>query len=493
MGDPLLIGLDLGTTNGKVACYDLKGRLQVEVRHAYSTRFPQQGWAEQDPKDWIDALGLGLHDVAVELGNRVEDVEGLSLSAFGPGIVCVDDDGYPLAPCPTWQDVRCFPHGKRLLEAVGPNWIGHGAPLAAFPAKLLWMREEFPQIYAKTSFVTPVKGFLLHWLTGNATTDPSSGPGSMEWWLPAIKYAGWDVKSLPRILPSTEIVGGLLGSIAKKVGLKSGLPVFTGLNDGATATLGSGAVHLGDCVITIATSGVVRVLQPKRADPKIVLKNFLFTWPYVEGLWVVGGFTYSAASSLQWLADQFGIPRDPTSYNAFLAEAEKVPIGSRGVLFLPYIAGRGTPESDPDMRGGFLHLSIGHGRAEMVRAVLEGIAFALRDIFDVFKKLGFTIQKIRLTGGGIQSTLWRQIIIDVLNQSASRADGDSTLGNAMIVAVGLKYYKDFASAADGMVTQHPIEKTNNDAVVAYERLYRVFTENREAISDTPRFKIREET
>jgi xylulokinase len=490
MGDPLLIGMDLGTTNGKVACYDLSGCCYAEAKHGYSTRFPQQGWAEQDPKDWIDALGLGLQEVAFELGQRVEDVVGLSLSAFGPGIVLVDKDGYPLAPCPTWQDVRCFPYGERLLNAVGPNWIGHGAPLAAFPAKLLWVKDEFPQIQARAAFVTPIKGFLLHWLTGKVVTDPSSGPGAMNWWLPAIEYVGWDVNQLPEILGFTDMVGGLRRSIAQNVGLKAGLPVFTGLNDGASATLGSGAVRLGDCVITIATSGVVRVLLPDRVDPEIVLKHFLFTWPYVESLWVGGGFTYSAASSLQWLADQFGIPRDPVSYSALLAEAESVPIGSRGILFLPYIAGRGTPNPDPDLRGSFLHLSIDHGQAEMVRSVLEGVAFALREIFDAFTNLGFVIRRILVTGGGAQSALWRQIIVDVLNQRASRAEGDSTLGNAMVVAVGQGYYQDFSSAADRMVTQHPSDKSNTDAFTHYERLYRIFTENREAVSNTPRFKIR---
>ncbi len=485
MTTPLLIGIDLGTTNGKVACYDLKGCLHAKASHSYPTYYPHPGWAEQNPLDWLLALEKGLREVAGKLGSRIDDVIGMAVSTFGPGMVIIGEDGEPLAPCPTWQDRRCYPQGKRLLEAVGNNWIGHGAPLSAFPAKLLWAIDEIPEITARAKCITPIKGFLLYWLTGKITTDPSSGPGAIRWWAPAIEFAGWDIKRLPQILAPTESPGGLREAIAKQVGLKAGVPVFTSLNDGAAATLGSGAVHLGDSVATIATNGAARVLLSKRVKPEIALERCLFTWPFLDELWVCGGLTFNGANSLRWLADQFSIPRDDVSYDALFADAARVPAGSRGVLFLPYLGGRGTPDPKPDLRASFLHLSIKHKRAELTRAVLEGIAFSLREIYDEFERLKFDVDTVRLTGGGARSPLWRQIIVNVLNRPASLAEGDSTLGNAMVAAVGLGYYQDFSTAAEEMVTQQTFQGPDPEAVVIYERLYKRFYEIRDVMLNSP--------
>lgn len=487
MGEPLLIGIDLGTTNGKIACYDLLGNLQASAAHSYQTHYPRPGWVEQYPEDWIAAIIKGMREVVEELGSRVADVSGLALSSFGPGLVIIDDDGNPLAPCPTWQDSRCIPHGERLLEEVGNGWIGLGAPLTAFPAKLLWAIEEMPELVARASILTPIKGFLLHWLTGQAAEDPSSGPGALNWWAPAIEFAGWDIERLPRVLSPTESPGVLRESLAKKIGLKSGIPVFTSLNDGASATLGSGAINLGDSVTTIATNGAARLLMSERLDLDVALKHSYFTWPFVDGLWICGGFTYSGASSLQWLADQFGVPRASASYDELLAEAEKVPIGSRGVLFMPYLGGRGTPDPNPELRGGFLRVRLEHGRAELTRSVLEGIAYALREIYDGFSRLGFDVESVRLTGGGARSELWRQIIVDVLNLPAIQAGGDSTLGNAIVAAVGLGYHPTFQTACKAMVIPLAHEKPDPDHVAAYQRLFTSFTNTRDELVSLKQF------
>lgn len=491
MGEPLLIGLDLGTTNGKTACYDASGRLLAESIHSYPTHFPRPSWYEQDPADWIAALEAGLKDVAVKLDALSQNVAGIAVSNFGPGLVLMDEDGNSLAPCPTWQDERSRPHGQRLVDAVGSGWIGLGPPLNSLPAKLFWAMEEMPELIARTKMVTDIKGFLMTWLTGKSATDPSSGPGAQTWWEPVFEYIGWPSSRLPRVLAATESTGNLREGLARRVGLKPDIPVFTGVNDGAAATIGSGAVSLGNSVITLATNGACRLVISKKLDPEILLARHMFSWPLIEERWICGGFTCSGAGSLQWLADQFGLPRDPVVYEALLEQASTVPPGSRGVLFLPYLSGRGTPQARPDLRGGFLNLGLEHGRNEMTRAVLEGIAFALREIYAEFKRQDLNIGTIHITGGGARSKLWRQIVASVLNRPVILAGGDSTLGDAMVAAVGMGLYANFNSAARKMVTIW--ERDDPYQTETYEKLYAAFVQTRDQLMEIPCFKSSEMT
>jgi xylulokinase len=485
MSDPLFIGIDLGTTNGKVACYDRQGHLLASAMHGYETHFPEPGWYEQNPADWLNALEQGLSEAASILGARRSHVAGLAVSNFGPGLVMVDQDGAPLAPCPTWQDKRCEPQGQRLLDAVGTDWIGLGTPLGAFPAKVLWAIENQPELAAQAVQMLDIKGYLMRWLTGSAATDPSSGPGSGAWYAPAFEAAGWPVERLSRVVRPTSTAGGLRTELARRIGLPSGLPVFAGINDGAAATLGSGVVRLGQSIITLATNGVARLVIQKRLAVSTILNSFMFSWPYIDDLWLCGGFTLSGAGSLQWLADLFGIPRDPEAYDALLAEAADVPPGSRGVVFVPYLLGRGTPHADPDRRGGFVHVGLTHGRAELARAVLEGITFALAEIYGAFAALGFEVQDIRLTGGGARSPLWRQIIADVLKRPVVMAGGDSTLGSAIVTAVGLGVYRDFTTATAEMV--HPLAEAEPRAEQSalYDQIIGYFIQTRDALMQSP--------
>lgn len=489
MAEPLLIGIDLGTTNGKVACYDGQGRLQAEASHSYPTYRPQPGWHEQDPRDWIAALGRGLREVTDQLGSRVNDVAALAVSSFGPGLVMLDATGEPLMHCPTWQDERSRPQGQRLVEAVGTGWIGPAPPLTGFPAKLLWAVEEVPHLVARAAWVMGIKDYLLYWLTGQVVTEPSGIAGGMEWYAPAFEHIGWPLERLPRVIAPTASAGGLREELALQTGLRAGIPVFAGLNDGAAATLGSGAVQVGDSVATLATNGVARLVLAERIPPDDVLRRHLFTWPYVSGLWVGGGITHSGAGSLQWLADLLGLPRDAVAYDALLAEAAEVPRGSGGVTFLPYLAGRGTPEADPDLRGGFVGVGLEHGRAHLARAVLEGIAFALREIYAEFERLGMMAGPVRLTGGGGRSALWRQILADVLQRPITRAGGDSTLGVVIVAAVGLGLYPDFASAVGTMSKPLAHEEPDPEGVAAYAALFDAFIRTRDALLHAPRARV----
>lgn len=485
MDDPLLIGIDLGTTNGKAACYDLHGQLQASAARGYPTHYPQPGCYEQQPADWLAALEEALSEVVAALGPRVDRVAGLSLSNFGPGLVMVDQDGAPLAPSPTWQDERCAPQGQRLIDAVGLEWIGMGVPLTAFPARVLWALEEQPGLAAQAEQMLDIKGFLMRWLTGTAVTDLSSGPGAAEWYAPAFEFAGWPVERLSRVMRAAERAGELREDVARRTGLPPGLPVFAGINDGAAATLGSGVVAAGQSIITLATNGVARLVVREQLDRRLLLDRLLFSWPYLDSLWLLGGFTRSGAGSLQWLADLLSVPRDQVAYDALLDEASGVPPGSRGVVFLPYLSGRGTPLTDAERRGGFLHVGLAHGRAELVRALLEGVTFALAEIYAEFKRLGFETGSLHLTGGGARSALWRQIIADVLRCPVTYAGGDATLGSAMVAAVGLGLHPDFASAAEAMVRSLAYSEPDAARAAVYDGVFDYFSQTRDALLESP--------
>lgn len=480
----LLLGMDLGTTNAKVACYDLNGKLHASANRPMNTQYPFPGFYEQNPNDWITGLTQCINNVVSQLGSRSSQIKGLSLSNFGPGLVMLDDDQV-IAPCPTWQDERCWEQGQRLIEEVGPEWIGFGIPQTGFPARVLYAIENQHGLVSKTEKMYDIKAFLMEWLTGQGVTDPSSGPGANGWHQDAFDFIGWPLEKLPQVKQSTEMVGVIREELAVQTELPKDLPIFTGLNDGAAATAGSGVVNLGDCIITLATNGVVRLVLPERVQSEILLERALFSWPFIDNSWICGGSTLSGAGSLQWLADLFEVPNTNEAYLDLLEEAACVCPGSRGVVFLPYLSGRGTPDIDPKVRGGFVHLGLEHGRGEMLRALLEGITFAIAEIYIELQRIAQFKKSIRITGGGARSNLWQQIISDVLNTPIIHAGGDATLGCAMVAAVGLGFYSSFSDAVNNMV--HPISKVVPDHADSHEyrEVFHYFLKTRDAVLTAP--------
>jgi sugar (pentulose or hexulose) kinase len=355
-------------------------------------------------------------------------------------------------------------------------------PFAAFPAKLCWFTEAHPALARRTALALGVKAYLVHWLTGVYATDPSSEPGRTEAWRPMCGACGWSLDRLAPVRPAAEPVGGLLAERARAFGLRPGLPVVLGLNDGASATLGNGALHPGEAVLTLGTNGVLYLVAGQAAPAPLRLDQAIFSWPFVEGRFVIGGQTKCGAASLQWLAGVLQAERgEGFSFDTMLQDSADRPPGSHGVTFLPYLMGEGTPRDDPRATGSFVGLTLAAGRGDLVMAVLEGVAFALRDVLEALAAVHPIHVPLGITGGGARSPLWRQIVADVLNRPLRHAQGDSCLGAAMLAAVGAGLYPSPAAACRGM-QETPLEvRPRPEAVAAYAHLYGEFCRRRDAL------------
>lgn len=452
--EALFLGLDLGTTNAKAAAYDLQGRLVGAGTAAYPTAYPQPGWAEQRPADWQTTLTAAIRQLMSTLGRHKNDLVAIGLSAHGPGVVLVDEQGQPLLPTsPTWQDSRCLAQGQWLIEQVGLGWAGQGMADNSFPPKLRWIIEHHPEVARRARYALGVKDFLVHWLTGEFATEPTTTSGSVNWWTPVFDACNWPVDRLPAIVPSTTIIGKVRAALVEQLGLPRALPVVMGISDGASATLSMGAIQSGDMVLTLATAGVIRTILAKPLAAETRLTHNLFYWPYVNDQWIAGGQLKAAASALEWFARS----HPETSLDALLTATEQSPPGSNGVCFVPYLMGRGSPHPNPDATGAFLGLTLNSQQGDLVRAVLEGVAYEFRTLRDELVGLGQPCTGLRMSGGGTRSALWRQILAGVLARPLTHYTADSTLGAAMMAAVGSGYHVTLADAVAQMV--RPAETT----------------------------------
>jgi sugar (pentulose or hexulose) kinase len=485
---PLFLGLDLGSTNAKAALYDSQGTLVGEQAVAYPTDYSQPGGAEQRLTDWTDALTQACRGLMAKIGDRSRDLAAIGLAAHGPGVILLDGAGAPLLPTsPTWQDTRCTAHGETLLKTVGTAWTGLHIARNSFPAQLKWIAERDPAQAAQAHYAVGIKDYLIYWLTGALLTEPTQVAGGHEWAPALIAASGWTVTQLPRVAPATQIAGLVRPALVRALGLSSALPVVSGLADGAAATLSMGAIHPSQAVLTLATSGVIRVVMPAAVAPTVQLTHNLFCWPYVEGRWIAGGHIKAAAGALHWLHGVLAPTALAPTLTDLLANAAESPVGSRGVIFLPYLLGRGSPCADEMARGAFLGLSPAHDRSDMTRAVLEGVAFAYRDVLDDFVAMGHAISKLHVSGGGAANPLWRQILADVLQRPLIYYSADSTLGAAMVAAIGTGHCANVQAAVTAMV--QPGERTEPAAAQSerYEAVLQTYRAWRDRLYDVRRF------
>ena len=459
VADQLVVGLDLGTTRCKAVAVAPDGQVAASAASAYPLNSPHPGWAEQSAQ----AVWQGAAGALIELYAQVPAAKlaGISLSGAMHSLLPVDAAGEPLAPAATWADQRASAQAQQLRQRAEGQGLYQrtGCPLQApyHVAKLRWWQEAAPEVARRAARFVTLKDYVLWRLAGTWATDQGMASTTglfdihrLAWDEVALGLAGVTANQLPALVPPAEVVGAITPASAAATGLPAGLPVVPGTSDGGTANLGSGAVRAGQSVISMGTSGAVRrvVAQPL-LDPQ------QRTWCYVllEGRWFAGGAINNAGLALQWVRERFyaDVAGDE-GYARLSAEAGEVAPGAGGVHFLPYFTGERSPYWNPEARALLNGLGLDHTRAHVARAVLEGVAYCLADVWEVLIAEVPASGEVRLTGNVTHNPVWAQIVADVLGVvlNADEAADASALGAALLGHLALGHVRQLEEAAAGL-------------------------------------------
>lgn len=447
---------------------------------------PQLGWAEQDPRDWWRAACVAIKECLAKAGSGADEIAAVGLSGQMHGLVMLDAAGEVLRPALIWCDQRTEEEcraitarvgAKRLIELVGnPALTGFTLP------KIWWVRTHEPQIWSRVRSVMLPKDYVCFKLTGARATDVADASGTLlfdvanrRWSSQMLQASELQPEILPQVFESPQISGRVAKDGAEASGLREGTPVVAGGGDQAAGAVGMGIVDPGNVSATIGTSGVVfAATSTPVVEPKGRIHTFCHAIP---GRWHVMGVTQGAGLSLRWFRDQFC---SGASYDALMKEAAEAPAGADGLLWAPYLMGERTPHLDPNARGALVGLTAQHTRLHVIRAILEGVAFSLRDTFTIFRELGVPVESIRLGGGGARSSIWRQIQADVYGMPVDliAAEEGAAYGAGLLAGVGAGVWRSVEAACGAAVhvAKHvePIAKNvelMNRQYEEYRKLY----------------------
>lgn len=483
------LGIDVGTGGTRAVLIDEAGRVKASATGEHAPfASPQTGWAEQDPRDWWRAATVAIRECLQESATPPEDIQCIGFSGQMHGAVILDARGEVLRPSIIWCDQRTAAQCAAITEKVGADRL---IELTCNPAltgftlpKLLWVREFEPDIWSNVRTVLLPKDYVRFRLTGDTATDVADASGTLlfdvaarQWSTAMLAAAEIDQSLMPRAYESPEVTGVVSIDGAEATGLRAGTPVVAGGGDQAAGAVGMGIVRAGTVSATIGTSGVVFAASDKPAlDPKGRVHTFCHAVP---GRWHVMGVTQGAGLSLRWFRDQFGTRvddgRDP--YEILTEEAAKVSPGANGLVWTPYLMGERTPHLDPAARAALVGLTANHTRAHVVRAILEGVAFSLRDTFEIFKQMKVPAEEVRLGGGGARSPLWRQIQADVYGQAVKTvsAEEGAAYGAALLAGVGAGAWPSVDAACDVAVQINSVIEPDEESARIMNRQYQTFT------------------
>jgi xylulokinase len=487
------IGIDSSTTATKALLMDDQGTVVAVASHEYLFETPQPLWSEQDPALWWDATVKSIRDVLLKAGVDGAEIGGLGLTGQMHGLVLLDEKGEVLRPAILWNDQRTGAQCEEIHSIVGKQRfieVTGNVALTGFTApKIMWVRENEPDVYAKTRQILLPKDYVRFKLTGVYAMDRAGGAGTVLFdvkertWSPEVlEKLGIDPALLPPTFEGAAITGNIDAEAAALTGLKAGIPVVGGGGDQAAGAVGVGAVRSGVVGLVLGTSGVVFATTPSALiEPEGRLHAFCHAVP---DRWHFMGVMLSAAGSLRWYRDTLAPGVD---FDDLLAPAADVSAGSDGLLFLPYLTGERTPHPDPLARGAFVGLTVRHSRAHLTRAVLEGVAFGLRDSFELIKSAGLPgIEQVRVSGGGAKSPLWRQILADVFDAelvTVNTTEG-AAYGAALLAGVGVGVWPDVDAACDACVKVTGSTAVQPEMVPVYEEVYRAYTKLYPALKPT---------
>src|SRR5580658_8287225 len=439
------LGMDVGTSGTRAVLVDEQGRVvsSASEEHApFRTEHP--GWAEQDPEDWWRAALIAIRGAIAAAPASRQPIAGVGLTGQMHGAVLLDKDGEVLRPSLIWCDTRTQPECDWLTAKIGYERLIELTCNPALPnftlTKLLWVKTHQPEIFAKIRHVMCPKDYVRYRLTGEFAIDVQEASGTLlldvahrRWSREMAEVAGIDMNWLPKLYESPEVCARISEKAAGATGLKAGTPVVAGAGDQGAGAVGMGILQPGSVSATIGTSGVVFAAT---ADPTKDPKGRLHTFCHaVPGLWHVMGVTQSAGLSFRWLKETFFAGQD---YDALTAAAAKVPAGSEGLIWAPYLLGERTPHLDPQVRAAFAGISTIHSAPHFTRAVLEGVAYSLQDTFTLFAELGIPVSGIRLGGGGARGPLWRKIQAGIYGHAVEvlTAEEGGAFGSALMAGVG---------------------------------------------------------
>ena len=473
------IGIDLGTSAVKLLLMDSDGKILNIVSKEYPLFFPHPGWSEQKPEDWYEKSIEGLKELTKDIDKS--KVAGISFGGQMHGLVILDKDDNVIRPAILWNDGRTTEECDYLNNVIGKDKLSEYTANISFTGftapKVLWVKNKEPENFAKIAKIMLPKDYLAYKLTGVHCTDVSDASGML---LFDVKNRTWSKEMceicsvkpewLAKIYESYEKVGTLLPDVAKELGFPETTIVAAGAGDNAAAAVGTGTVGDGRCNISLGTSGTIFISSKKFGVDSF---NALHSFAHADGTYHLMGCMLSAASCNKWWMDDIIGTKD---YAAEQKAIEK--LGENHVYFLPYLMGERSPLNDPFARGTFTGLTMDTTRADMTQAVLEGVAFALRDSFEVAKSLGIKIERTKICGGGAKSPLWKKMIANILNIKVDVIESEEgpSMGGAMLAAVAAGEYSSVEEIADKFVKVVDTVEPEPELVAKYEERYKQFKE-----------------
>ena len=471
------IGVDLGTSAVKLLLMEESGKIEKIVSREYPLYFPHPGWSEQNPEDWMKEAMAGIKELTSEIDRS--QVAGIGCGGQMHGLVTLDAEDHVIRPAILWNDGRTGAETEYLNTVVGKDKLSQYTANIAFAGftapKILWMKKNEPENFAKVKKIMLPKDYLAYCMTGSFCTDLSDASGMLLldvknrcWSKEMLEICGITEEQLPKLYESWQVVGTLKPEIASELGLSADVKFVAGAGDNAAAAVGTGTVGDGQCNISLGTSGTVFISSK---DFGVDENNALHSFDHADGRYHLMGCMLSAASCNKWWSEEILNTKD------FAKEQEGiVKLGENQVFFLPYLMGERSPHNNPDARAVFFGMSMDTTREEMTQAVLEGVAFGLRDSLEVARSLGIKIERTKICGGGAKSPLWKKIIANVMNLKVDvpAVEEGPSMGGAMLAAVGCGAYPDVETIAEKFV--HVVETVEPDPelVAKYEERYQKF-------------------
>lgn len=473
----LYIGIDLGTSAVKLLLMNEKGEIQNIVSKEYPLYFPHPGWSEQHPEDWFLQSVEGLKELTADCDKS--QVAGISFGGQMHGLVALDSEDQVIRPAILWNDGRTGEETDYLNQVVGKEKLSECTANIAFAGftapKILWMKKHEPENFERICKIMLPKDYLAYRLSDSFCTDVSDASGMLLmdvknrcWSEEMLAICGITKEQLPKLYESYEVVGTLKPEIAEELGFGKEVKVIAGAGDNAAAAVGTGTVGDGRCNISLGTSGTIFISSQKFGVDQ---NNALHSFAHADGSYHLMGCMLSAASCNKWWSEEILKTKDYAAEQSGITK-----LGENNVFYLPYLMGERSPHNNPDARAMFIGMSMDTTREEMTQAVLEGVAFGLRDSLEVARSLGIRIERTKICGGGAKSPLWKKMIANIMNLKVDVIESEEgpALGGAMLAAVGCGEYPDVETIAEKLVKVVDTVEPDAELVEKYEKKYQKF-------------------